>query len=122
MAWLAVAAVLGLVWLPPEHIHEQDEPGARKEIVHRHLAPHHHDDPGAIFDHPDGEAKFLSSPFTIPSVPTSFVDLFVVSLLPLIQPRLERGWTLESLHVRVHDPPWSSSTGLRAPPLLARHA
>ena len=28
----------------------------------------------------------------------------------------ERGWALESLHVRVHDPPWASSTGPRAPP------
>ena len=69
-AWLAVAAVLGLVWLPPEHVHEQDEHGEHREIVHRHLAPHHHADPGAIFDHQDGEAQFLSSPFTIPEAPT----------------------------------------------------
>jgi hypothetical protein len=115
-AWLAVAAVLGLVWLPPEHVHEQDEHGEHREVVHRHLAPHHHADPGATFDHQDGEAQFLSSSFTIPEAPTPPVNLFVVSFLPLIQPCLERGWALESLHVRVHDPPWASSTGPRAPP------
>jgi len=121
-AWLAIAAVLGLVWLPPEHIHEQDEQGEHHELVHRHLAPHHRADPGAVFDHQDGDATYLTSPFAVPDSPTPVVKLVVVSLLPLIEPPLERGWTLESLHVRVHDPPWLLSTGLRAPPSLARHA
>lgn len=118
---LAVIAVLGLAWLPPEHIHEIEEHGAHTELVHRHLSAHHAEEPGAIFDHQDGDAHYLDSPFTIPASPAPQAHpFFLATLLPL-EPALMPAWTLRSIHVvRMHDPPWTSSTGLRAPP-SARH-
>jgi hypothetical protein len=123
VSWLAIAAVLGLVWLPPEHVHEADHDGDHSEVVHRHFAPHHHDDSGAIFDHQDTDARYLSSPFTVPdSQAHGRPDTpAVTATLILPQPHIGAGWTLVSLHVRVHDPPWASSTGLRAPPSFTRH-
>ena len=123
--WLAIATVLGLVWLPPEHVHdEMDEQGEHTELVHRHLAPHHHEEPGAIFDHQDGEAHYLSSPFTVPeSSGPSQSSPVLASALPLLQPASAPAWNLRSIHiVRMHDPPWLSSVGLRGPPSSARHA
>jgi hypothetical protein len=122
-AWLAIIAVLGLVWLPPEHVHDMEEHGEHTELVHRHLAPHHAVESGAIFDHQDGDAHYLSSPFTVPASPAPQSSLFLVAILPELQPVPALAWTLRSIHVvRMHDPPWAFSLGLRAPPLSARHA
>jgi len=120
-AWLGIAAVLGVVWLPPEHVHEMDGHGEHTEIVHRHLAFHHQAEPGGAVDHQDGEEHDLISPFVVPGTPgpVSF-SAFVFWLLPSIDPPAQRGWMLESLHIRVHDPPWAASVGLRGPP-PARH-
>ena len=122
ISWLALAAVLGLVWLPPEHIHETDYEGEHSEVVHRHLAPHHHDESGAIFDHQETGARYLSSPFTVPDTQShSRPDTpFITAILTRPQPHVGAGWTLVSLHVRVHDPPWAPSPGPRAPPSSAR--
>jgi hypothetical protein len=59
-AWLATAAVLAAVWLPPEHVHEVDEHGEHTEVVHRHLAAHHHSESGTALDHQDSDARYLS--------------------------------------------------------------
>jgi hypothetical protein len=115
--------VLGLVWLPPEHIHEMEEHGEHTELVHRHLTPHHAAEPGASFDHQDGDAHYLSSPFTLPASPTVQSIPFLAAVLFELQPVPAADWNLRSIHVvRMHDPPWASSLGLRAPPLSARHA
>jgi len=121
-AWLAVAAILAAVWLPPEHVHEVQNHGEHSEVVHRHLAAHHHSESGAALDHQDGDARYLSSPFTIPDASKATpVRPVAVSVLAFTPPHLERGWRLEPLHVRVHDPPWARAVGPRAPPSSARH-
>jgi hypothetical protein len=99
-----------------------DDHGEHTEVVHRHLTAHHHSESGAALDHQDGDARYLSAPFRIPNVSKAGpAQPIVISILTFMQPRLERGWRLEPLHVRVHDPPWARSVGLRAPPSSARH-
>jgi hypothetical protein len=99
-----------------------DDHGEHTEVVHRHLTAHHHSESGAALDHQDGDARYLSAPFRIPNVSKAGpAQPIVISILTFMPPRLERGWRLEPLHVRVHDPPWARSVGLRAPPSSARH-
>ena len=90
-AWLAMAAVLAAVWLPPEHVHEVDEHGEHTEVVHRHLAAHHHSETAPILDHQEGDARYLSSPFTIPDVSKAGpAQPVVITVLAFMPPRLER--------------------------------
>jgi hypothetical protein len=117
---VAIVAVLGVVWLPSEHVHSFTGEGEHADVIHRHIAPHHGHEPGAAIDHEDGDARYLSSPFTpqklsSPTAPASHVTS--VDLVALETASLP-GWALTSLHVRVHDPPWISSPGLRGPPTL----
>lgn len=118
-AAFAVVGVLGLVSLPAEHVHLIAEHGEHSEVVHRHLAPHHHTERTTNVDHDDGDAQYLSSEFTVPTAShgAPIVSLVITSL-PLLQPPTVLSWALTSRHVRVHDPPWATALGLRAPPSL----
>ena len=118
VAWLAIVAVLGLVWLPPGHVHSVSDHGEQSEVIHRHLAPHHASGTDASFDHSESAARYLSSPFTTEASPhIRPVDQPLAPPLFAPEPQSPLGWPLSSLHVRVHDPPWISSLGLRGPPL-----
>lgn len=119
-ALAAIVAVLGIVWLPAEHVHATDE---HEEVLHRHLAPHHQAESGAALDHQEGEARYLTSPFTIPDAPDySNHGQVITGVLPVrFTPDSPLDWTRLTLRiVRVHDPPWTASLALRAPPALAR--
>jgi hypothetical protein len=118
VAHLGVLGVLGLAWLPSAHVHADDHHDVRAETVHRHLAPHHAHDSDSALDHAEGEARYLSSPFAPEKVASRIgPGDFVVSDLRLPElPRSSRP-ALTGLTERVHDPPWRTSLGPRAPPL-----
>jgi hypothetical protein len=121
-ACLAVWGLLGAAFLPPEHVHSGDDHGRHAEIVHRHFEPH---DPvessGPAIDHPDEhEALWIGSWFIVPTSQTH-----VPPLRPVLhgEPRIgvapgSTRTTPPSTPESVHDPPWVSSYGLRAPPPL----
>jgi hypothetical protein len=133
LASVAMLGVFGIALLPPEHVHSQREQNHHAQSVHRHFEPHHPaaSDPG--IDHPDDhgehhdddEALWLDSWFILPASP--------VHAYPVDQFLHEDPLVAEAMHATrsmvpsftpesVHDPPWRSSYGLRAPPPPARLA
>lgn len=110
-------ALVGVPLLPPEHVHVTEEDGHHAEFIHRHFEQHHPIKTESIFDHQDEAALWLDTPF-IGTDATHLPPVVrgLVQDLPLIQPRPLPRWTLTFDHISVHDPPWTASTGLRAPP------
>jgi hypothetical protein len=115
---VAVLALVGMPLLPPEHVHVTEEEGHHAEFIHRHFEPHHPIEGQRVFDHQDEEAAlWLDTPFIgTGATPLPSVVRGLVQELPLLQPRPLPRWTLTFDHISVHDPPWTASTGLRAPP------
>jgi hypothetical protein len=114
-----VLGVFGLAWLPSEHVHSRTEDDHRVEFVHRHFESHHLLAVGARIDHDeDGEAQYLSSPFTVSKQTSQVypVDQVVAAHVPADPSPVLVCWTLPSFATSGHDPPWGSSHGLRAPP------
>ncbi len=73
---------------------------------------------GARVEQEDADVQWLDSSFTTPKSPTVAArDVAVLNEELTTQPP-EGGsdWTGRTIHVSVHDPPWASGTGLRAPP------
>lgn len=118
VAGLAVLGVLGLAVLPQEHVHASHD-GEHPDVIHRHLAPHHLFEHDTTVDHSDDDdARYLSAAFIAPGT-VSRVDQdpsFVIADLPAVRPAQTRWRTLSFLNVRVHDPPWRTASGPRAPP------
>lgn len=120
VAYLAVLGVVGLTYLPSEHIHSRTEDGRHSEYSHRHFGPHHPVTAHAYLDHHDDEddARYLSSAFTItkqtPRVPPG--NQFVVLAFSLKHPQTQSWRRIPALFVSVHDPPWADSVTLRGPP------
>jgi len=104
--------------LPPEHVHVTESEHGHSEIIHRHFESHHHAAHAPEFDHQDEDAAlWVDTPFVnVAAIPIPTADRTVVQELPELQPRPLPRWTLEFDHISVHDPPWVSPTGLRAPP------
>lgn len=121
VAWLGTLGVLGLALLPAEHVHARTGHGHHTEVVHRHFQPHHTVGEAARFDDDDhdGEALYLTAVFTAPSI-ASVVHLtgaLFVAPVPLLKPPQLSGSALPSPDAPGHDPPGTSSHGLRAPPI-----
>jgi hypothetical protein len=122
---LALAAAVG--WLPiapPEHVHEADDHGHQRMVVHRHLAPHtlprHADHQGRVFDDDDAPVLTLNVVYTVPTAtsiigrPPSVESAIVAA--PLSGARYR---SPEYFDPPIHGPPRAPS-GLRAPPLISR--
>jgi hypothetical protein len=121
---LAVLGVLGLALLPPEHFHaSRDHDSRHADVVHRHLAPHHLFEPhgtNAGVDHTDDDAQYLSAAFVGPKSAPRIdpIQSYVTGSLLSTRPAQTLRPALPSPDVRVHDPPWCASLGLRGPPAL----
>ena len=122
---LAIAGLLGLPLLPPEHVHISESDDHRhSEFIHRHFEAHHpievahatHATPEV--DHQDEDAALWLDTLYLTAIkaPLPSIDRVVVQELPLLQPRPLPRWTLEFEHLSLHDPPWIAPSGLRAPP------
>jgi hypothetical protein len=119
-----VLGVLGLVLLPAEHLHQSaSHDGHHPDVIHRHLQPHHvfeHHDANTTIDHgEDDNARYLSAVFVGPKAASGVVRVqsFVIADFPLAFSAQITQWTFRALNVHAHDPPWRTSSGLRAPPL-----
>ena len=122
VAILGAAGVLGLGLLPSEHVHVTRTPdGHHSDVIHRHFESHHPIETEASIGHGDDDVHWLESSFTSPTPPPHAYP--VTQLLnerlqaPPPQPAYE--WTIRAVRVSVHDPPWMSASGLRAPPSLS---
>ena len=113
--------MLGLGLLPSEHVHViQTQDGHHSDVIHRHFESHHPIETEASISHEDDDIQWLESSFTSPKPPT---HAFPVHQLlnarvqaPPPEPTCEG--TIRAVRVSVHDPPWMSASGLRAPPLF----
>jgi hypothetical protein len=115
-ACLAVLGVLGVALLPSEPVHSRTENGQHSEFIHRHFEPHHPvgSNPG-VGHGEDNEARWVDSRFI---TPTSGAHVYPVSEL-----LHEDLWVIQSAQTAcgavlcapefVHDPPWTTSHGLR---------
>jgi len=118
LACLAVLGVLGLALLPSEHVHSRTENDRHSEFIHRHFEPHYPVESNPRVDHgDDDEVQWFDSSFIAPKTGS---HVYPANQL------LEELWTTEPPHAAcgpiacapesVHDPPWTTSNGLRAPP------
>ena len=120
-ACLGALGVLGLAFLPPEHVHlAADHDHLRAEVVHRHFAPHHAAAPQTHVENPDDDPTYLSSVFTVPGDASvagpDYVGL-VASQPEDTVPGFTQ-WHRRTRDLRAHDPPWACGHGLRGPPQL----
>jgi hypothetical protein len=120
VACVAVVGVLGLALLPSEHVHARDEHGHHTDVVHRHFESHHPVQSDGQIDQGDGDdEQYITAAFTAPESTLSIVvGALVVTDLPVPKPQQRSGWALPSPDASAHDPPRTSSQGLRAPPTL----
>jgi hypothetical protein len=122
-AVLAALAVVGAVLLPAEHVHALDAAdGHHADLVHRHFALHqqHHADDHTTVENADDDhdVQWLTTAFTKPgtSKHVHSSEQSCVTGLVLQRPDVTAHGIAGSLFVSVHDPPWSTPSGLRAPP------
>jgi hypothetical protein len=119
-AILAACAVLALGLLPPEHLHGSlASDGHAEDIVHRHFEPHHRATVPVTIDHPDDDVQWLATTFTVPQRDEAVQGPAVVAEydVPPSPARASSRAIGQVLFVSVHDPPWATSSGLRAPPI-----
>jgi hypothetical protein len=121
-ACLGALGVLGLAFLPPEHVHRaaDHDDHHRAEVVHRHFAPHHAAAPQTHVENPDDDATYLSSVFTVPADASAVGpdnSCLVASQPEDAAPGFTQ-WHRQARDLRAHDPPWACATGLRGPPQL----
>ena len=123
-ACLGALGVIGLVVLPPEHVHlAADHDHLRAEVVHRHFEPHAVA-PETHVENPDDDFTYLSSAFTVP-VLASVVgpgDVWILVVKPEGTAPGFTQWHRRTHDLRVHDPPWACGHDLRGPPPTARLA
>lgn len=118
---LAALAVFGFAALPAEHIHVAwTHDGRQSELVHRHFEPHNRPGAHPAVDHADDDhdVQWLTSSFTAPNTTRQLSRDSQLAARALSIPSADlvvRG-TVQPLFVSVHDPPWTISFGLRAPP------
>jgi hypothetical protein len=120
-AVLGTLSVLGSALLPVEHVHRsRTQGGHHSDVVHRHLESHHPTSKATI-DHEDGGIQWLDSPFANPTWESHADPHIQVPNDPVPTPRPEptRGRARRAIRVSVHDPPWTSENGLRAPPSVS---
>jgi hypothetical protein len=121
VAVFTAIGVLGLLFLPAEHIHAGDAPdGHHAEVIHRHFDPHHSPAQGVAFEHGDDhdDVQWLSLAFVNPHrIPHVYPAAQVAhKLLSACLPPLTFHGSVEDVFASAHDPPWQTHTGLRGPP------
>ena len=120
-AALAILAVVAFGLLPAEHVHvARTHDAHHSDLVHRHFEPHHRTTTQPGVDHADDDqaVRWLSGSFTnFGSAGQGSADNQRIEPAPLISrpPQTFRGM-IQALFVSVHDPPWATPSGLRAPP------
>jgi hypothetical protein len=120
---LSVLAVLAFAMLPDEHIHfARTHDGHHSDVVHRHFEPHHPEGPQPAVDHSDDDqdVQWLRTSF-IGAESAGYIcqdNQMVEGGLSATAPEPTRHRTVQALFVSVHAPPWSTPSGLRAPPTL----
>ena len=121
----ALAAVIGLGPLvPPEHVHEMEEHGHHKMVVHRHAEAHPLQAPAnprhpSLHDH-DDPVLTLTALFTVPGVPAvqaASPAAIVVLPEPPQAAAFHRGG--DSREPLIHGPPRAPASP-RGPPLSSR--
>ena len=113
--------MLGLGLLPSEHVHViQTQDGHHSDVIHRHFESHHPIETEASISHEDDDIQWLESSFTGPKPPSQAypVNQLLNERLQVRPSEPTCEWTIRAVRVSVHDPPWMSASGLRAPPLL----
>ena len=121
---LAALAVFGFAVLPAEHIHvARVHDRHHSDVVHRHFEPHHRVLSLAIVeqdDDDDHDVQWLTPSFTNPNTtqPVSPANQLVEPAPSIPAPAATLRRTVQPLFVSVHDPPWTTPSGLRAPPAI----
>jgi hypothetical protein len=113
--------VLGLLFLPAEHVHAGDvQDGHHAEVIHRHFDPHHSPAHGVAFEHggDNDDVQWLSVSFAKPHrIPHVYrAAQLVQNLFSACQPPLTFHGSIENVRASAHDPPWQAQNGLRGPP------
>ena len=129
--WLGVwCLALAMAWnpiAPPEHVHESDDHGSTRSLVHRHVEGHFGEDhqaaqhDAAEIDHQDDRVFTFDSAVAVPSAIHTVEKPDVVSTLLLLEPLAVPLADGREDHVErlSHSPP-RAPTGLRAPPRSTR--
>jgi hypothetical protein len=118
--FFGACAVLAVGMLPAEHVHASlMGDGHTEEVVHRHFEPHHSAHAPITIDHPDDEVQWLTTSFTLTRSTTHVQRCAAVAdfHLPTPPAALTSRAIGQVLFVSVHDPPWATPSGLRAPPI-----
>ena len=119
---LALFAVLSFALLPAEHVHARTADGHHAIQVHRHFEPHHPPGTGgmAIDGDDDHDVQWLTNSCTgrVSEARVHPGRLAVEHGLAVSQPELTLDGMVQTLFVSVPDPPWTISTGPRAPPAV----
>ena len=119
---VAIGSLLGLAWLPQEHLHRSHaEDGHHASVTHRHYEAHPARETHPAIDDQDIDVEWIDARFT--ATPLSTPTQPLLALLPdrvvcIETSAAERGWALRRIPASVHDPPWISASGPRAPPFL----
>lgn len=117
---LALVAVLAFAFLPAEHVHAQTHDGHHSKVVHRHFESHHPAGTRGTAEHADDDrdVQWLTTSFTSrESAGRVYLDQHVVADgLPISRTEPTLDGKVQALFVSVPDPPWATSSGLRAPP------
>ena len=120
-----LAAAVGLVPIvPPEHVHETEEQGHHRMVVHRHVDAHPLAAPAGPHDrelHEDDDPVLtLTAVYTVPGsplVPAASPSFVVVLPEPPVTATFHRGG--DSREPLIHGPPRAPAS-LRAPPRSSR--
>jgi hypothetical protein len=122
---LALAAAIAWIPLaPPEHVHEGDDHGHHRAVVHRHAeahgAGHHVVNHDGVFDDDDAQILTLNPVFGVPGTPVvlkaSPAREAVTLEPPITQISHRRVDTVESM---IHGPPRAPASFRAPPPFLA---
>jgi hypothetical protein len=119
IAAAAAVSLMALTLLPAEHVHGTRHDGDHHApLVHRHLAPHHHDGTTPTVDHPDeDDVRWVSTVFVRDSDPGGAKASPAAASFPTLVAPLQRAASRPATYrPSAHDPPGASSSGLRGPP------
>lgn len=104
----------------PEHVHERDDHGHARVVVHRHVPDHgfleHHREDQASLDDDDAPVLTLTTVYIVRgSVPLATPERSASTLIePPERKKVER--VLTKFDIPIHGPP-RALAGLRAPPI-----
>lgn len=123
-AGLSVLGVLALAFLPPQHVHfTRTHDDHHSDVIHRHFESHHPVGSQTTVGDEDDEVQWLDElSFTSPTSAVRIypANQFVYEDLPVSPSRPVFQWMLfRAVRDSVHDPPWATPHGLRAPPCLS---